>query len=226
MANWKTDIDGAAVVLIGTFNPAIFQPAWLGANDLIRKEEAEGAKIDMVNPQLTSFSAEWLSIQIFPERFQANTADPAHYQALRDVVISIFHLLEHTPFWTMGMNRDMHFKMKKEEQWHQLGHLLAPKEIWRPLLDQPGLRSLTIQSSPSKNDEIQILHTVRIEPSTQVTPGIYIQLNVEAALPGGAQAGIIKQQHAAHGLIKILAESWTNMLSEAQKIADHLLSQV
>jgi hypothetical protein len=226
MANWKTDIESATVVLIGTFNPAIFQPAWLGANDLIRKEEAEGANIAVVNPQLTSFSAEWLSLQIFPERFQANTVDPAHYQALRDVVISIFHLLEHTPFWTMGMNRDMHFKMKNEEQWHQLGHLLAPKDIWRPLLDQPGLRSLMIQGSPSKNDEIQIVHTVRIEPSTQVTPGIYIQLNVEASLPGGAQAGIIRQQHAAHGLINILAESWTNVLSEAQKIADHLLSQV
>ena len=182
MANWKTDTEDAAVVLIGAFNPAIFQPAWLGANDLSRKEEAERAQITVVNPQLTSFSADWLNVQIFPERFQAATMDSAHYQALRDVVISIFQLLEHTPFWTIGMNRDMHFKMKSEEQWHQLGHRLAPKEIWQPLLDQPGLRSLIIQGSPSKNDEIQKVHTVRIEPSTQVSPGIYIQLNVEASL--------------------------------------------
>jgi hypothetical protein len=226
MASWKTDNEGAAVVLIGTFNTAIFQPAWLGASNLIRKEEADRATIAMVNPRLTSFSADWLNVQVLAERFQATTVDAAHYQALRDVVISIFQLLEHTPFWTMGMNRDMHFKMKSEEQWHQLGHILAPKETWRPLLDQPGLRSLMIQSSPSKHDEIQVVRTVRVEPSTQVAPGIYIQLNIEASLPGGALAGIVRQQHAARELIKYLGESWSDMLSEAQKIADHLLSQV
>ncbi|MGA9722563.1 MAG: hypothetical protein WBQ86_08930 [Candidatus Binatus sp.] len=226
MASWKTESEGASIVLIGKFNPAIFQPAWLGAGNLIRREEADAAKIELVNPQLTSFSADWLKVQVLSERFLATTVDTEHYQALRDLVISIFQLLEHTPFWTMGMNRDMHFKMKSEEEWHRLGHLLAPKEIWRPLMDQPGLRSLLIQSSPSKHNEIQIVRNVRVEPSTQVMPGVYIQFNIELSLPGGAQAGIITQQRAARELTKQLSESWTDMLVEAQKIADHILSKV
>jgi hypothetical protein len=212
--------------LIGKFNPAIFQPAWLGASNLIRKEEADSATIELVNPQLTSFSADWLKVQVLAERFTATTVDTEHYQALRDVVVSIFQLLEHTPFWIMGMNRDMHFKMNSEEEWHQFGHLLAPKEIWRPLLDEPGLRSLLIQSSPLKQGEIQILRYVRVEPSAQVKPGVYIQLNVEVSLPGGAQAGIITQQRAARELTNYLTQSWSETLLEAQKIADHLLSSV
>ena len=224
MALWKTDNEGASIVLVGTFNPAIFQPAWLSASKLIRQEEAARARIQMINPQVTSFSADWLSVQVLAERFQATTVDAAQYQALRDVVISIFHLLEHTPFWIMGMNHDMHFKMDSTERWHQLGHILAPKKAWNVLLEEPGLRSLLIQSSPSMRGEIQILHTVRVEPSTQISPGVYIQLNVEVSLPGGAQAGIIRQQHAARELIKHLGESWSDMLSESQKIADTLLS--
>lgn len=226
MATWKTETEGASIVLIGKFNPAIFQPAWLGAGNLVRPEEADKAKIEVISPQVTSFSADWLKIQVLSERFLATTVETEHYQDLRDIVISIFHLLEHTPFWIMGMNRDMHFKMKSEKEWHELGHLLAPKEIWRPLLNQPGLRSLLIQSLPSKRDGIQVLHNVRVEPSTQVNPGVYVQLNIEVSLPGGAKAGIITQQRAAHDLIKHLSESWTNMLGEAQKIADHLLSKV
>ena len=37
------ELEGASVVLIGAFNPGIFQPAWLGANKLIRPEEVEAA---------------------------------------------------------------------------------------------------------------------------------------------------------------------------------------
>lgn len=196
MASWKTESEGASIVLIGKFNPAIFQPEWLGAGNLIRREEAGRAKIEVISPQVTSFSADWLKVQVLSERFVATTVETEHYQDLRDVVLSIFHLLEYTPFWIMGMNRDMHFRMKSEKQWHELGHLLAPKEIWRSLLDQPGLRSLLIQSVPSKRDEIQIVRNVRVEPSTQVNPGVYVQLNIEVSLPGGAKAGIITQQNA------------------------------
>lgn len=224
MPSWRTEIEGASVVLVGQFNPAIFQPAWLGATNLIRKEEADGATIQVINPQVTSFSADWLGLQVLAQRFQATTTDPAHYQALRDVVISIFQLLEHTPFWIMGMNRDMHFKVESEERWHRLGHLLAPKEAWRPLLDQPGLRSLLIQSAPSTHGEIQVLHNARLEPSLQVRPGIYIQLNVEASLPAAAGAEVVAQQHAARELTKYLGESWNDMLLKAKEIGDHLLS--
>jgi hypothetical protein len=180
----------------------------------------------VINPQVSSFSADWLNVQVIADRFVATSTDAAQYQALRDVVISIFRLLEHTPFWILGMNRDMHFRMKSEDQWHQLGHIVAPKEIWHPLLDHPGLRSLSMQSTASKQNDIQIIRTVRVEPSSQIAPGVYIQLNVEATVPSAAKAGIIRQQQSARELIEYLSESWSAILSEAQTIADHLLSQV
>ena len=71
MPSWRTEIEGASIILLGKFNPAIFQPAWLSANNLLRKEEADIANIDVINPQVTSFSAAWLRIQVLAGRFQA-----------------------------------------------------------------------------------------------------------------------------------------------------------
>src|SRR5438067_10758454 len=39
------ETENASIVMVGSFNPAIFQPLWLGTQDLIRRKEAEDAKI-------------------------------------------------------------------------------------------------------------------------------------------------------------------------------------
>ena len=72
----------------------------------------------------------------------------------------------------MGMTRDMHFKMESEEPYHKLGHLLAPKEIWKPILDTPGMRSLLMQGKLVKEKGLSIAHYVRVEPSLRVAPGV------------------------------------------------------
>ena len=38
--------EGVTIVLLGQFNPAIFQPAWLAAENLVRPQEAESAEIE------------------------------------------------------------------------------------------------------------------------------------------------------------------------------------
>jgi hypothetical protein len=55
------EIDAASVVMVGSFNPTIFQPLWLGAQKLIRAEEAETAKITTIQAELTDFSTAALS---------------------------------------------------------------------------------------------------------------------------------------------------------------------
>ena len=120
------------------------------------------------------------------------------------------------------MNHDMHFKMKDEDRWHRLGHILAPKEVWSPLLDQPGLRSLIIQSSPSRKGQLQIVHNVSVAPSVLVRPGVYMQLNVEASRPDAVKpdavrGNVVVQQQAARELRELLSQSWNDMLSESRK---------
>ena len=54
----RPEVLGVSVVALGSFNPAIFQPLWFSSNNLVRKEEAEGAEIKIIHHDVTMFSTE------------------------------------------------------------------------------------------------------------------------------------------------------------------------
>ena len=43
----KPQIDRTKIVLLGSFNHAVFQPAWFACHDMIGDEEAENADVSM-----------------------------------------------------------------------------------------------------------------------------------------------------------------------------------
>src|SRR5262245_56923584 len=100
-------LDRLSIVLAGSFNPTIFQPAWFGHHQILRESEAEQATIKMLNPQLAHFQTEWLEVQVLRERFVAMSRSGGYEGPLRDVVVSIFSRLEHTPVRALGMNREV-----------------------------------------------------------------------------------------------------------------------
>jgi hypothetical protein len=169
------DIEGIEIVLIGSFNPKIVQPAWLATEGLVPKGEADAAKLHIVHPELTSFSLGWVSVQVTTDRFVATTDRTDCYEPCRDLVLGIFQLLRHTPVSRMGINRNMHYRMATEEEWHAVGHKLAPKEPWQGILSQPGMKSLLMQGQ--RPDAHNGFVFVRVEPSSKVRPGVYVQVN-------------------------------------------------
>src|SRR5690348_15527594 len=146
------EIDSASIVMIGSFNPAIFQPRWLGAQHLIRPEEADTATISIIQAEVADFSTEWFELQALQNRFQIRSKDARQYAPLRDLAAAIFGILPHTPVQALGMNRTFHFRMPSIESWHGLGHLLAPKDHWNPIVEEPGLRSMLIQGRRKHGD--------------------------------------------------------------------------
>lgn len=103
----KLEIEGMGIVLVGSFNPQIFQPAWFAAEGLIRKEEEEAAKIQLIHRQAALFSLDWLQLQVTDEKFVALTTPSSYYEPLRDLVLGTFRLLRHTPIRQMDLNREM-----------------------------------------------------------------------------------------------------------------------
>src|ERR1700733_14471106 len=67
------EAEGASIIMIGSFNPAIFQPRWLEMQRLIRTEEAENAKITTIQAQVADFSTEWFQLQVLQQRFTVST---------------------------------------------------------------------------------------------------------------------------------------------------------
>src|ERR1700735_2793655 len=97
--------DSAAIVMIGTFNPAIFQPLWLGTQNLIRSEEAETAKIGTIQAEVANFSTDWFQLVVLQDRFQLISLDSRYLLPMRDLGSGIFSILPHTPVSKLGISR-------------------------------------------------------------------------------------------------------------------------
>jgi hypothetical protein len=182
---------------------------------LIREQEATHVEGIVFGNDVAAFKVDWLRLQVTPERFEAVTDDPSHVEPLRDLVLAIFGLLEHTPFNQMGLNRHLHYQMESPEAWHQFGDTLAPKSPWTALLSQPGLRSLTMEGyrSEAPHGRIQI----HVEPSPKVSPGIYFGINHHFEFT---------EPNSGRKLMAILLQQWQVAQAFARQAAETLLNQV
>ena len=118
-----------------------------------------------------------LALEVTLDRLSARTTQIQHLDTLRGLVLGTFSLLRHTPVTQMGINRQAHFRSASEEEWHKLGHHLAPQEPWTGLLEKPGMRRLQMQGQ--RTDEYRGRITVVVEPSLRVKPGfgVYFEVN-------------------------------------------------
>jgi len=208
--------EGASIVMVGAFNPAIFQPQWLGAQGLIRPEEASAAKITTIQPGIADFTTEWFQLQVLQARFQIMSEDPRQYSPLRDLAAAIITLLQHTPVTALGLNRHFHFEMRSKDAWHALGHELAPKAIWNTIVEEPGLRSMVMQGH-RKGSNGGTVH-IRVEPSPKVQPGVFVEVNEEfRATSEGTDEG-------AQWTMGCLAEQWDAVMTYSEEVAGHLMS--
>lgn len=215
MGSFKPEIEGIGIVLVGAFNPQIFQPAWFAAENLIREEEAQSANVGLVHRQVTSFSLDWMHLQVTDEQFSATTIQNAFYEPLRDLVLGVFRLLRHTPVRMMGLNRDCHFRMESEEKWHTFGHRLTPKEPWIGTLEQPGMRSLTMEGV--RPDNLKGYIRVRVEPSARVYPGVFININDHY------QVMDMEAVRGCDEIIDILDHEWKASLDRSERMVSTLL---
>jgi hypothetical protein len=140
-----------SIVLIGDFNPIVFQPAWFSNQELLRASEAEKAEVSIIHPDISSFTTEWLSLQVTRDRFTAITKSEPHIPHLRDFVVGTFNKLEHTPVAQMGLNCTRSLVFRSDADWHNFGHFMAPKSPWKAF-EKPGLLSLTMRSERSDKD--------------------------------------------------------------------------
>ena len=216
----QPELQGASIVAVGSFNPAIFQPLWFSMHQLIREEEAESADIQIVHKDAAIFNTEWFSLQVLSERFALDTNDPSKTQPLRDLISGTFRFLEHTPIAAFGFNRQSHYRMESEAEWHTFGHHYAPKESWNEILANPGLRNLIIQGKRENCDATYI--QVRLEPSTRIHPGLFMQVNEHYQMDADPEKSA--QDRMMLFLTK-LQEAWDPFLSYSDAVLTHLISE-
>ncbi|MCR9293907.1 MAG: DUF616 domain-containing protein [bacterium] len=164
-----------SLVLLGSFNPSIFHPAWYSDNDLLAKEETAEALDLILTREVSTFTVNDIHFQIEQHRFGLTTKDAAKAPFLRDLAIGTFVLLEHTPLTALGLNLELEFALPSVEAWHEVGHRLAPKEPWKTILENPGMRGLVMEGKRPDCDANRI--QIRVQPSRSITHGVLVGMN-------------------------------------------------
>lgn len=208
--------DSASIVLLGSFNPGIFHPAWFQKQGLLPEIETEAAKIELISNDFAIFTIAWLRIEATGDKFVAKTLDESKFDPLRDLVVGTFRLLDQTPVIKIGMNREVSFELSSNEQWHAVGHMLAPKCIWHKYVDEPGMKSLTIESR--RDDARQGQFNITVKPTPTKPRTVTVDFNDHVDIQGD-------QIHATAGeACKVIEEEWQRSLPRSLRIAQGLIS--
>ncbi len=216
----RPELEGVSIVVVGRLNPAIFQPLWFARHNLVREEEAQEAKLEIIHREVTVFSTEWFSLQVTDDKYQVATQDPTMYRPLRDLALGTFKILEHTPITAFGFNINQHFPMESQDEWHALGDHYAPKDSWLRVLKNPGLRSLVIEGT--REDCQATRMQIRLQPSNRVRFGVFVHVNEHYDIAGEEDS---IPTNGIQSFLKIAASSWDGFLSYGDNVAQCLLSE-
>lgn len=210
----------ASIVFVGSFNPAIFHPEWLLRHDLIPEDDKKAANVEIVHRDISKFNLEWFSVEIVSNRFVIRTNDPAKYMPLKDLMVSIFKILNHTPITQLGMNLSLTYKIDTEENWHKIGDTLAPKPIWENSLPKRvGMVSLKVQSP--RTDSLNGYINVVVNSVRSDFYGVNLTINNHVELTSG-----LKNETGGNDAPTILADNWEPALVLARKIGETTLAKV
>lgn len=213
-------VEEITVVLIGDFNPKIFQPAWFALHEVLREAEAMDARIEVIHADVSSFTTEWLTIQVLRDRFTAAIKAEVYRQHLGDLVRNVFTLLGHSPVRQMGLNASFRVHFKSKDDWHFFGHFILPKSPWRDVLAKPGLRSVSVEGS--RTDNRPGLVNITFQSDLRLSGDTILRINDHFDMPSpkdNEPAGVPNAEWA----LGILAEDFDKSFERANNLVSHLI---
>lgn len=223
----EPEIGGLAVVCLGSLNPSIFTPAWFVRRGLLSDRMEEEATLQVAHREITAFDADWLHLEVRPDRLSAETVQDPHVR-VRDLLVKTFgQHLQHTPIHAFGVNRSVHFRVRDLGTRDRIGRTLAPTNAWgawgtclEPGGEHGGMTSLTMtQVDPEDRSKGGRLN-VTVEPSRKVgdgRDGIFVTVNDHFVVPDG-------RNDSAAGMVDLLVEHFDASRSRSEGIIDHVMS--
>ena len=220
----------SAIVAVGDFNPAIFSPDWMERNNLIGKDDADSVregrqgKSLLVSHQVAAFETKWFAIQVLENQFSLTSKD-ALSPAFKDLAVSIFQLVPHTPVTAVGLNFLGHYKLASEDEYHRVGDVLAPKDIWKELYPDAmaGLADLTIRiQRGSRGEPLKTKDEKRIavQPSDKIRFGAFLSYNDHHDMIASGDASLNPGERVA----SLIDSEWESSWQDAVRVFDGVLS--
>ena len=214
-----------SIVLLGSFNPSIFSPAWFGRYGLLSDQEVAAATVTLIHPDMAIFEVDWLSIRVEPMRFQAMShVSPIQ---IRDIVLKTFEdYLIHTPIHSMGINRLANFKLPSAEHRMRLGRAMAPLGPWGDWGEEidkgeepGGLKSLTMHQPRRDGPKGHLDITIQPTDSIPRRLGVFFQVNDHYEVASRENLTSCEE------IMNLLDRHFEKSLIRAEQILDQVLTR-
>lgn len=222
-----TKLKQVSVVLIGDFNPAMFQPEWFSKNEIISVEDAHIAEDNsdhplLVTSQLTIFRTSLLDVKIEQKKFSVScTKEP--YLTVKDFITKTFESLSGVTIRAYGFNYSAHYDVGGREKQNFIGDVLAPKEQWKSLFGD-DLANIDMNSGMSSIRMVKVKAdgdgqiTVVVEPSNFEKSGVFMTCN--------DHTNVDKINNSAGEVMVKLGGSFISILENLKAIQLGVLSEV
>lgn len=219
-----TEQQNASIIVLGSFNPAIFQPSWLQFHNVITDEVCEKTEIAILNSDITVLNlADTFSLKATNERFSFETNDSSIFFTLRDTVVNIFSLLEHTPIKAFGFNHQQFWKSESVIDWKLMSNRLAIMETWKNSFEEPLVRKITIEGKrkESSSNSGQITVEPVNDPDKKLV-GVITNVNQHYDVPFSHDNETKEYFNSVEYLNEKLTSEWNDFL----KYSDNEIARI
>ena len=214
------EAEGLDVVVLGSFNPAIFHPEWFLSQKLIDEQDAKAATVSVVSHEFTNVLLCGVKLFCLPDRFSLGCSNISQAARIQDLFGQVFRLLPHTPITACGINPYAHFSVGTIDYWHKIGHTLAPKDlVWDGLVKQPGMQNLTIKAL--REGEFSGEFNITVEPSTSFPAAICVRSNCHYGLPKE-----LVHSGGAAMLIRFIESEWNTACAIPRRVANTIFDKI
>lgn len=207
-------INELVLIFVGSFNPVIIQPFWLAHKGLIREEEGENAKVEVIHNELVKFDLDWLKVQVTRARLELRTTQEPYFEPLKDLAIGIVKILSETPIDSFGINHIRHYILESDQQYYNFGNKIAPLGNWSTIMKDPRLLTLEILMNKTENGSVRL----RVQPSDSLKNSknsIMTNINDHYSSDG---VGSKRNDN----LLKLLADNWQKSFAFANEAEENI----
>lgn len=207
-----------SVVIVGDFNPNILQPYWLSSKKLISEDEASAALLENIHPEISSFSLDWVRIEMTRKRCEFRTTKEPYFDAVKDLVIGVFGILRETPISQLGLNNIFELNLLDKQQFYDFGGRLTTLDLWNDSLSNPKLLQIEIVEEQRSDGNIGLR---RVKVSSGMNANA--PLRVDVAINDHFE---LRNENGNIDLISLIEENWENSARNSEQIVDGLLTKI
>jgi hypothetical protein len=204
-------LEGAVLVLSGSFNPAIFHPGWLVSVGLASQQEGELAKVKHADSVLSRFEIRGVGVDVRPDQLTVASIEATIPETIVDLAVGMLRLLPHSVANAVGMSRTVH--AGTPETFAALEAHLDAARVLAETFEVEGLKRLEVQGRLPDEDHT---FTLAVEPSEFADYGVYVVATKSLSRPEGAEDGATWAADA-------IDAAWFTWMADAQGLIGSVL---